>query len=273
MPDWLGAPTSPYHRKTHRPFKEARAFARGLGFKSEDAWRAYSRSGQKPDDIPANPLSKYAKAGWTGWGDWLGTGRVPTHLRQYRSFKDARAFVHGRGLTSYKKWAEYFKSGRKPADIPAYPDKVYREDGWASWGDWLGSGAVAPGLRQYRSFKDARAFVRGLGLTAFIQWVEYCASGKKPDDIPSNPSLNYAKAGWAGFGDWLGTGRTRVPVIGRSSFKDARSYARRLNLKSSTEWFEYARSGKKPANVPASPQQVYAIDGWSGWGDWLGYVR
>jgi hypothetical protein len=27
-----------------------------------------------------------------------------------------------------------------------------------------------------------------------------------PADIPGNPSKIYAHAGWAGFGDWLGTG-------------------------------------------------------------------
>jgi hypothetical protein len=195
MVDWLGAQVSLYHRKIHRPFKEARAFAHGLGLKSESEWRAYSKLGQKPDDIPANPRSKYAKAGWNDWGDWLGTGTIATRHRQHRSFKEARAFARGLGLKSVDDWAVYSKSGKRPADIPATPDHVYLDDGWASWGDWLGTGAVGPGLRQYRSFKDARAFVRGLGLTAFIEWVEYCASGKRPDDIPSNPSLNYAKAG------------------------------------------------------------------------------
>ena len=73
-------------------------------------------------------------------------------------------------------------------------------------GDWLGTGTVAHRLRQYRSFKEARAFVRSLGLKSGTEWRDYCKSGKKPDDIPANPNKTYAEDGWVGMGDWLGTG-------------------------------------------------------------------
>ena len=39
-------------------------------------------------------------------GDWLGTGTVATHLRKYRSFKEARAFVRGLGLKSQAEWRD-----------------------------------------------------------------------------------------------------------------------------------------------------------------------
>jgi len=157
MADWLGTQVSPYHRKIHRPFEEARAFAQGLGLKTEHEWRAYAKSAQKPDDIPANPRSKYAKVGWSGWGDWLGTGTIATHQRDHRSFKKARAFTHSLGLKTNGEWATFSKSGKKPPDIPAVPDRAYRKEGWLSWGDWLGTRAVATYQRQYRSFNSARA--------------------------------------------------------------------------------------------------------------------
>jgi hypothetical protein len=138
-------------------------------------------------------------------GDWLGTGAVAAQLRQYRSFKKTRAFVRGLGLKSRDENA-YTKSGKKPADIPANPYSTYAEAGWSGWGDWLGTGAVAAQLRQYRSFKKARAFVRGLGLKSQREWNAYTKSGKKPADIPANPYGTYAEAGWSGMGDWLGTG-------------------------------------------------------------------
>ena len=49
------------------------------------------------------------------------------------------------------------------------------------WGDWLGTGTDRDRLREYRSFKEARAFVRGLGLKSGAEWSDYCKSGKKPD--------------------------------------------------------------------------------------------
>ena len=120
-------------------------------------------------------------------------------------------------MKSGEEWGEYCKSGKKPADIPANPNYVYAETGWAGmgdwlgtgnrrggWGDWLGTGTIAAQLRQYRSFKDARAFVRLLGLKSNTEWRDYCKSGKKPADIPNTPQVVYAKDGWAGIGDWLG---------------------------------------------------------------------
>ena len=101
------------------------------------------------------------------------------------------------GLKSAAEWRDYCKSGKKPADIPANPNQNIRGS-WLGWmGDWLGTGTVATRLRQYRSFKKARAFVRRLGLKSEAEWRDYCKSGKKPDDIPANPNRRI-REGWLG---------------------------------------------------------------------------
>jgi superfamily II DNA or RNA helicase len=269
MGDWLGTGTIASFLRAYRSFKDARAFVRRLGLKSNVEWRAYAKSGKKPTDIPANPSTTYAEVGWDGFHDWLGTGIAP-RLREYRSFKDARAFVHRLGLKSQSEWKDYLKSGKKPADIPFKPDRRYAKDGWAGFGDWLGTGTIAPRLREYRSFKDARAFVRHLGLKSSTEWRVYAKSGKKPTDIPANPSTTYAEVGWDGFGDWLGTGYVAHSKRHYRSFKKARSFVRRLDLKSQTEWFDYCKSGKKPADIPFDPPDRYAKAGWVSYGDWLG---
>jgi hypothetical protein len=71
--DWLG--TGNRSGGDWRSFEEARAFVQNLGLKAEKDWRAYCRSGKKPDDIPAKPSRTYAESGWISMGDWLGTGR------------------------------------------------------------------------------------------------------------------------------------------------------------------------------------------------------
>ncbi len=58
---------------------------------------------------------------------------------------------------------------------------------------------------KWRSFNEARAFVRSKELTNAEEWKTFCRSGGKPDDIPTNPNQTY-KAEWRGLGDWLGTG-------------------------------------------------------------------
>jgi len=72
---------------------------------------------------------------------------------------------------------------------------------------------------------------------------------------------------WA---DWLGNGRR---VGNWRPFEDARSFARRLGLKSSEAWNAYCRSGKKPVDIPATPNGRYADAGWDSWADWLGNGR
>jgi Integrase repeat unit len=267
--DWLTGAVTGRFRK-FQDFKTARAFARGLGLDSSDQWRAFCLSGKKPQNVPAYPNETYAEAGWSGWGDWLGTGTVANSLREYRSFKKARAFVRRRRLKSNREWRNYCRSGKKPENIPTAPDRVYAEAGWTGWGDWLGTGAVASYLRKYRSFKRARSFVRSLGLKSMAEWKAYCGLRKKPADLPSNPNLVYRNDGWVGFGDWLGTGRVADQFRQYRSFKRARAFVRRLGLKSQTHWRDYCRSGKKPDDIPAAPHNTYKKDGWAGMGDWLG---
>ena len=68
----------------------------------------------------------------------------------------------------------------------------------------MGTDNVATKDRQYRPFEDARAFVRDLGLKSQAEWRDYCKSGKRPADIPTNPNQVYANDGWSGLDDWLG---------------------------------------------------------------------
>jgi predicted helicase len=124
---------------------------------------------------------------------WDSVGRA-----NWRKFEDARAFARGLGLKSYTEWRGYSTSGKKPDYIPAAPGVTYADADWAGWGDWLGTGAVGPGLRQYRSFKTARAFAHGLNSKSGAEWRDYSKSGKKPDDIPATPGRTYATSGWAG---------------------------------------------------------------------------
>jgi hypothetical protein len=85
--------------------------------------------------------------------------------------------------------------------------------------------------------------------------------------MPSKPNIVYKGAGWVSWMDWLGVGRGRW-----RSFEEARRFARGLGLKSFAEWREYCKSGEKPYDIPAYPNEVYAVPSgeWRSWGDWLG---
>ena len=64
---------------------------------------------------------------------------------------------------------------RSPPTYPPQPKQTYAKTGWTGIGDWLGRTTL---LRRYRSFKDARTFVRRLELESRDEWNEYCQSAK-----------------------------------------------------------------------------------------------
>jgi hypothetical protein len=78
------------------------------------------------------------KPEWVSWPDWYGTATAATNKRKYCSFEDARAYARSLGLKSADQWRA--KSGKRPADIPAAPDRTYAGKGWVDWPDWLGTG-------------------------------------------------------------------------------------------------------------------------------------
>jgi superfamily II DNA or RNA helicase len=268
--DWLGTSTIAPRLRVYRPFKKARAFARGLGVTSQSKWFLFTKSGHLPPDIPACPNQTYKGKGWVSYGDWLGTGTIAPRLRRYRTFRKARAFAHKLKLKSGKGWKEFTRSGQLPADIPANPRGVYRNDGWLSMGDWLGTGTIAPSLREFRKFEDARLFARNLGLIDGSQWRFFAKSGKLPPDIPANPNTAYKNKGWVGMGDWLGTGTVASYLRKYRDFEKAREFSRSLGLKSGSEWRNFTQSLGMPSDIPANPNSVYENSGWIGMGDWLG---
>jgi hypothetical protein len=193
---------------------------------------------------------------------------------RFLSFEPARTFVHSLKLTSQKMWEAYSKSGKRPLNIPSRPATTYRKSGWLSMPDWLGyekkevmaqGGALA--------FEAARTFVHSLKLTSQKMWEAYSKSGKRPLNIPSHPDQAYLDAGWVSYPDWLGyEGKNMMAQGGALAFEAARTFVHSLKLTSQKMWVAYAKSGKRPLNIPSHPDRTYRDAGWVSYPDWLGYA-
>ena len=85
---------------------------------------------------------------------------------------------------------------------------------------------------------------------------------KYHDDIPKCPWAVYSKE-WKGMGDFLGTGFVAAKYRKFRSFEDQRIFARSLKLDSQTEWQKFCKSGKKPADIHASPRRAFINNGWT----------
>ena len=224
----------------------------------------------------------------SGLGGRLGTGiagEAASLNKKYRSFEEARKFAHALGLKNEKEWKKYCKGkikGRapKPEDIPANPRSAYKTQGWQGFGDWLKTGRMTNQNKKFRSFEEARKFVRTLKIKSNAEWRQYCKGelkgrNPKPEDIPSTPDRTYKNQGWQSVGDWLGTGTIAPRNKEYRSFKEARKFVHTLKLKSRTEWRQYCKGelkgrNPKPEDIPASPERTYKDQGWKGVGDWLG---
>jgi len=187
---------------------------------------------------------------------------------KFLPFNEAKDFVHKLGLKTELEWRNYCKSGKKPQNIPSTANGVYSKN-WKGWGDWLGTGKRAQYKGNYRSFDEARNFVRRLQLNNQSDWQNYCVTGNKPEDIPSSPNRVYKAKGWKNLGDWLGTNRVGNQNKVYYSFEDARELVHKMNLKGRTDWRTLVKSGKKDEKIPANPAGVYKQK-WKSWGDWLG---
>jgi superfamily II DNA or RNA helicase len=257
-------------RANWRSFEEARQYVHSLKLKSQTQWLEYSKSNLRPADIPSAPVAIYQNNGWKGVGDWLGTNSIAPFLKVYRPFNDARTYARNLKLKSKNEWIEFCKSGKSPNDIPTDVRTVYFDDGWIGWGDWLGTNSIASFEKDFISFNKAREFVHQLDLKSFSEWNVYAKSENRPAYIPYNPQRSYKKQGWISWGDWLGTG---IVSVNRKEFLDyfaAKEIIKKFNIKSKTEWSEFAKSSKRASNIPAGPSRFYKSNGWVSWGDWLG---
>ena len=182
--------------------------------------------------------TKAGRAWATGWG--LAT--VATILREYRPFREARAFARKLKLKSGAEWRAFCKGemprlGQLPADIPAHPDRTYADKGWKGMGDWLGTGTVASRLRQYRPFLEARAFARRLklksasGMASLLQRRD-ASAGATARGYSSKSRLDLRRQGLEGHGRLAGDGQQSRPRLKEyRPFREARAFARKLKLK------------------------------------------
>jgi len=262
--DWLGTKNISVIKMNFRNFKDARKFVRKLKLKNTKDWLKYCKSGNKPDDIPTHPERNY-KNEWQGWGNFLGNENIASQYlsKKYLLFNDARKFVHLLNIKNTKDWLKYCKSGNKPDDIPAYPRQAYKNNGWISMGDWLGNKTIASQNKTFIVFKKARKIIQSFKFQNVSDWLKYCKSGDKPDNIPTNPDKIYKNKGWISMGDWLGTVNISTRIISQNwlPWPQAKLLYRKIgkenNLKNSEDWKKYIKTHKLPKGLPSTPSRIY----------------
>ena len=184
-------------------FEEAKDFLKKIKLKNTKEWNLYKSSREFNIKIPRSPNVVYKNKGWNGFGDFLGNKNISNKKKDFRAYGPARKYVRGLKLKSIKEFKELKRNGNIPKDIPSKPNITYENTGWVSYSDWLGTDIVAPQNIKFVSFKEAKEFVKDLGLKTSMDWREYKKSGNRPSFISANPDSKY-KNEWKGWADFLG---------------------------------------------------------------------
>ncbi len=240
---------------------------RSLALTGQSAYMEWSAKGSRPDDIPSMPNRVYADE-WSGWPDWLGTGR---RTKNYSSFREARDFVRTLGLKTLTEWRKYHEAHLSPGksnwSIPLIPDKYYKE--WSSYEDWLGE-SYAPytnsNKQVYLDFHECRELARNLKLKSQTDWRRWIKSGSRPSNVPANPYSYYRKLGWTSWSDWLGC-ETRG---GWLSYEAARAIVWAKRFRTYKQFEDWTSDKEFPQNIPKDPRYQYLNKGWKNTADWLG---
>ena len=203
MGDWLGTGRLGTKNRQYWPFTKSRSYVHKLKLKNEGKWRTYTKSGKLPVDIPNTPQKIYTNE-WMGFGDWLGTGNIAPNLKKFMTYLEAKKFVSKFKLKTINEFKIFCQSPNRPPDLPTNPNSTYKNSGWISFGEFLGTGTVAPGLQEYLDFPEVKIAVKALNLNSRGEWEKYCKSGNKPKNVPASPQYVYKNKGWKGWPDFLG---------------------------------------------------------------------
>lgn len=266
--DFLGNGIVHWSKIGYMSYDEACAFVAKLDIKSVKEWKAYCKSGKKPDNIPSAPWCTYGRTGeWKRWGIFLG---FEVHLEKWRSYEEAHKFAKSLGLRNTSEWNAYNKSDAMPQDIPRCPDIVYRKE-WKDWGTFLGTENKHPQKRVFMTYEEAQQFMKDHGITSVPSWEQYCKKHGRPSNIPRSLCSHYKSIGkWKSSGEFFGTGFVCSKYRKYMSYEEAKIiiHPLRLNQKS---WKRLCAEGKAPTGIPACPNQVYGRSGeWVSWGDFCG---
>ena len=119
-------------------------------------------------------------------------------------------------------------------------------------------------------FEEAVEIVRRENLRSMGQYLKWWDL-HTPSKLPKRPDRAYEKD-WKGWGYFLGN-YNEFPFVKKKyrSYEDAMEFAHTLHFTKVSQWHEFAKSEKKPKDIPSRPDVVYQRGKkWHTWSEFLG---
>ena len=227
-------------------FEDAKSFVRNLNLKDLKEWQYYAKS-KRPNYIPSAPQNTYQRE-WKGYGDWLGSGSVSINkIYQNLTYEEAKKIIFKFKIKNYTEHRRIWKKKLKKLNIPAYPDSVFRDKGWISWSDYLGV-KIIPGRVNWRTFEDAKLYLRKLKFKSRIEYRDYIRKNKFEKDkirLPFKAPGIY-KDKWVSWKDFIGPSYDAYSLskynkgkhLKKSiSYVNAKKILRKLKIKNQNQFY------------------------------------
>jgi len=168
-------------------------------------------------------------------------------------------------VKSKSQWYDYTKKNNLPEFIPANPKTSYKNRGWVSWGDFLGTGRVCDNYLERLSYSEAKRILKPLKLKSATEYWEMYDKGKIPDNIPKKAHRYYKNRGWVSWGDFLSNGFVANQLREFYSYDEFKAKVSELGFKTYTSYKQYIKNNKSDMKLPTNPNNVYKDKGWVGW--------
>jgi hypothetical protein len=195
--DFLGTNVIAAQLKKYLPFEEARKFVRSLKLKSKTDWGKYSKTNDKPTNVPS-ALTRVYKDEWISWGDFLGNDNSQKKSIDYLPYDKAVKIVRKLELKTMRDWREYCKKGLKPINIPYHPQIIYKKV-WIDYGEWLGTFNKQAQKIYKINFSECKKIIKNNKIKSSTEYRKFVKNNPNLN-LPFHPNRKY-KQEWKGWGD------------------------------------------------------------------------
>ena len=175
--------------------------------KTQEAWNKNKIN--LPNYIPKKPHVVFKYNGWISWGNLFGTGRAHNKNKQLKSYEETKKWILSCDVNLYSQtdWYSFIKNyNNLPEFIPKSPQNAYKNNGWISWGDFIGTRRVADVKKHknYLPYVKAKEYIKknSLKIKSKDKWKIFVKKNKL-NFLPINPHQSYKNSGWISWFDFL----------------------------------------------------------------------
>jgi hypothetical protein len=250
--DWPHFLTGEKREKKYEDLKTAMTALQVLE-DSPQTIQEYKKACRIDAKLPSSPDIFYREKGWISWPHFLGRKITPPIYPTLEKAKEALKKLSKTPKVS----KDYQRLRVEDPQLPAAPDKIYKEKGWISWPHFLTGRDSIP---LYETLERAMQAVQKLDPVPQTM-KEYTERRVQDPALPAEPSKKYRNAGWISYIHFL----TGSEVMQHYQTLEEAMKAVKALKDTPKSAFEYASKHKYDKRLPASPQKVYRNKGWKDW--------